>query len=233
MKYAAETIRISNWLLPVIRHPRRKHMAIVVADGKATVRVPLRYSKRLLQRFVTANHQWLIDTLSRHPPQVKVVFANQMQLALAGSLLRLDLQQATQEELLLRGSTLLWRYTQRPAAAEIRQKLTAWYLSQARQTILPRVQHIASQMKIVMPTVSFGSARTRWGSCAANGSLRFTWHLVKAPLEHIDAVIVHELCHVLEFNHSQRFWDLVTKYDPDYVQSRRWFAEHAAELTAW
>jgi predicted metal-dependent hydrolase len=78
--------------------------------------------------------------------------------------------------------------------------------------------------------VRISSARTRWGSCSQKGNLSFTWRLVMAPPDVIDYVVVHELCHTREMNHSRSFWEQVEAILPDFRQRRRWLKEYGKLL---
>lgn len=75
------------------------------------------------------------------------------------------------------------------------------------------------------------SQKTRWGSCSRLKNLSFNWRLVMAPIEVIDYLIVHEMAHIEEMNHSASFWRLVEKACPDYKAHRRWLKEHGPALT--
>jgi len=75
--------------------------------------------------------------------------------------------------------------------------------------------------------------RSRWGSCSTRGTLSFNWRLVLAPFEVLDYVVVHELCHLREPNHSRRFWKLVEARRPDWRLHRDWLHEHGPELLAF
>ncbi|TMK23512.1 MAG: M48 family metallopeptidase [Actinobacteria bacterium] len=75
--------------------------------------------------------------------------------------------------------------------------------------------------------------RTRWGSCSANGNLSFNWRLVLAPIEVLDYVVVHEVCHLREANHSRRFWRLVETRRPDWRDQKAWLDAHGPELLAF
>ena len=75
--------------------------------------------------------------------------------------------------------------------------------------------------------------RTRWGSCSTRGTLSFNWRLVLAPFDVLDYVVVHELCHLREPNHSRRFWTLVEQRRPGWRAQRDWLHEHGPELLAF
>ena len=81
--------------------------------------------------------------------------------------------------------------------------------------------------------IAIRDQRTRWGSCSSRGTLSFNWRLVLAPLEVAEYVVVHELCHLREPNHSPRFWQLVADARPGYRYQRRWLGDHGWELLAY
>ena len=72
--------------------------------------------------------------------------------------------------------------------------------------------------------------KSRWGSCSQKGNVNFNWKLVMAPPPALDYVVVHELCHLYEFNHSPRFWALVARHVPDYEVWKKWLKAHGKEL---
>ena len=80
--------------------------------------------------------------------------------------------------------------------------------------------------------ISIRCQKSKWGSCSGKGNLNFNCLLLLAPPEVLDYVVVHELCHLLEMNHSPRFWALVESILPDYAERRRWLREHGAALLA-
>ena len=79
--------------------------------------------------------------------------------------------------------------------------------------------------------VTIREQKSRWGSCSSKHNLNFNWKLIMAPPEALDYVVIHELCHLHEFNHSPRFWALVEAQQPDYKVWKKWLKDHAEDLT--
>lgn len=102
----------------------------------------------------------------------------------------------------------------------------------ARIVIPARVAHFAPAVGVSYGRVALRIQKTRWGSCSAKGNLNFNCLLVLAPPEVLDYVVVHELCHRIEMNHSPRFWAEVERVLPGYRDQRRWLKQHGGELMA-
>ena len=100
----------------------------------------------------------------------------------------------------------------------------------ARKIITARVAHFAPIVGATYGRISIRTQRTRWGSCSGEGNLNFNALLILAPPEVLDYVVVHELCHRREMNHSDRFWSLVEAVLPDYRVSRAWLRENGKNL---
>ncbi len=97
--------------------------------------------------------------------------------------------------------------------------------------VLPaRVQWYAGRLGVSYGRITIRNQKTCWGSCSAKGNLNFNCLLMLAPPEVADYVVVHELCHRLEMNHSRRFWELVEGEMPDYRERRRWLKENGPAL---
>lgn len=100
----------------------------------------------------------------------------------------------------------------------------------AKDVIPQRVAHFAPLVGVTYGRITIRNQRTRWGSCSGKGNLNFNCLLMLAPPEVLDYVVVHELCHRKEMNHSPRFWAEVARVLPDYQQRRRWLKEHGGAL---
>lgn len=104
--------------------------------------------------------------------------------------------------------------------AQIKRAVQGWLQQQARLVFQSRCAHFAPKLDVRPTRLSLTSAATRWGSASANGSIRLNWRLVHLAPACIDYVVVHELAHLREMNHSPRFWAVVRSVLPDYEQAR-------------
>nr|WP_279292726.1 SprT family zinc-dependent metalloprotease [Methylobacterium goesingense] len=100
--------------------------------------------------------------------------------------------------------------------AAVRSGLRLWYREHAKMHFPVRARSMAALLGIPTPTVHVVDQSKRWGSCDARGRIRLNWRLVMAPMSLVDYVIAHEACHVLEHNHSRRFWRSLETIMPDY-----------------
>lgn len=103
-------------------------------------------------------------------------------------------------------------------------------VEQALQVIPPKVAAYAASMGVTYGRITIRNQKTRWGSCSSKGNLNFNCRLMAAPERVLDYVIVHELCHRKEMNHSERFWQEVEQVMPDYREQRKWLKVHGDEL---
>jgi len=107
-----------------------------------------------------------------------------------------------------------------------RHYFICWYKKKARQHLSDRVDFYCNMLRLEAGGIRITSAESRWGSCSEDNRLSFSFRLIMAPPQVIDYVVVHELMHIREKNHSSKFWDLVIEVIPDYKTHRRWLREH-------
>ncbi len=115
---------------------------------------------------------------------------------------------------------------------QVRDAAQVWLKQQAAALFEQRLQHFAPLLGVRWHKLSLSSASTRWGSARHDGHIRLNWRLVHLPISQIDYVVVHELAHLREMNHSPRFWETVGEVMPDYAQRRKALRQAPVNLTS-
>lgn len=202
---------------------RRKTVALVVnSNGELEVRAPLRLSRHQIESIVSEKSSWIEKQKERARKSSHLIAHRKLgpgaRLWYLGKSYPLQISGRGAECVTFANGFTLPE-SALPKATDI---LTAWYRSQARVLICGRVDVIARRYGLEVSSIRITSARTRWGSCSRKNTLSFTWRLIMAPPEIIDYIVVHELAHILEKNHSRAFWLNVERMQPDYKAHRAW-----------
>lgn len=112
----------------------------------------------------------------------------------------------------------------------INTRMESWLRQEARAIITPRAHALAARLDRSICRITIRDPRTRWASCSSTGGLNFSWRLILAPEYVLDYVITHEAAHLVELNHSHRFWALVRQLYPDPEPACRWLRVHGPAL---
>lgn len=192
---------------------RRKTIAICIArDGSVLVRAPLRAAQTAIDRFVQEKQNWIQEKSGQMAQRESA--RKEFRVSPGTKLLLLG-----REYPVVLGDKVSFDGTQFFITDEdfetLRPKLVQLYKNLAEQIIPERVACFSKQTGWVPAGVRIGSADTAWGSCSGKNKLNFTWKLILAEPQEVDYVIVHELAHLREHNHSVRFWRLVESVLPD------------------
>lgn len=208
---------------------RRKTLSLIVeSDGTLTVRAPLRMKEADIRRFIEAKADWIKQKQARAQEEAlpSHQYVDGETFLYLGREIPLRIIPNGRPALVMDRVFKLTR-SARPQAESC---FEAWYKKQARAVLSERVEYFAKLHGFRVGKIRISSARTRWGSCSSKETLSFTWRLVMAPLEVIDYVVVHELCHLNEMNHSRTFWARVEAILLDYKACRKWLKDNGAKL---
>lgn len=132
-----------------------------------------------------------------------------------------------QEELRERAALRQEKEAEQPRFSEAEYQR---YRELAGRVIARKAEQYARQMQVTYKRITIRDQKTRWGSCSAKGNLNFNWRLILAPEEVLDYVVVHELAHLKEMNHSGRFWKQVELVMPDFAKHRLWLKQNGDML---
>lgn len=209
----------------LIRSNRRSLALELNTEGALIVRAPKRMAKREIVRFVEEKAEWIAQKrallASRPQAQIHSFKAGERFLYL-GLAYRLTYRQGLRAISLEEGTLCLpqgWR-------EQAEEQIIRWYQQRARDYFSKRLQKLAEEAGFRYTGLRVTSAQTRWGSCSAKNGINLTWYLIMAPPRVIDSVLIHELCHTVEHNHSAAFWDLVYRCMPDYDACHGWLREN-------
>ena len=119
---------------------------------------------------------------------------------------------------------------QRAALPSVPEAVKRELWGRARRELPPRLRELAAQLGLAVSKVSVRNQKWRWGSCSRRGHICLNWRLVDMPDWVRDYVMIHELMHLRQMNHSRKFWKLVAGVCPDYQNARRWLREHGRGL---
>lgn len=211
---------------------RRKLTIVVERDRRVVVQAPSKATDEAIRRIVEAKRQWIFEKL-RHPQKYRdLPHPPGKELVSGESALYLGRQYRI--EVVAEGLGDI-QFNQRflvPASkvSERRTTLREWYMARANEKILPRVSRFARSLGVEFKRARIVDSRYRWGSCTVRDSVNFNWRLIKAPVFVIDYVIAHELAHLIEANHTTRFWNVVRAQVPKLDQARRWLREYGQVL---
>ncbi len=214
----------------LVRSKRRTIALIVERDGSLTVRAPKRAAVVAIQSFILEKQDWIMRAREKIKLLVetpKKEYKNGERFLFLGNEYELNLVKPQRPALKFEDGFTLGNTAQQRGE----QVFAKWYKERAYTVIDERVRVFSAHYGFSPKQVKISSARTRWGSCSPDGTLNFTWRLVMAPLEVIDYVVVHELCHLRVKNHSSRFWREVEKIMPEYKDRRKWLRAHGERLS--
>lgn len=214
----------------VKRTAKRKKLTITVErDREVIVHAPASTSDEKIAQVVESRRQWIFEKLCHgkkyqplpHPPGKELVSGESA----------LYMGRAYRIEIVPDGLTEI-EFNQRffiPAMADAPTKgvvLREWYEARAKSIILPRVRDHAKALGVEYNRAKIVDARYRWGSCTVKNNVNFNWRLIKAPSWVIDYVIAHELAHLIEANHTPRFWNIVRTQAPKAEKAKLWLSEN-------
>lgn len=112
--------------------------------------------------------------------------------------------------------------TEKDKLVHTKDLLIKWYRIQSRKIFEERVNYYSNILKVSPNRIAIKDQKSRWGSCSSKGNINLNYRLIMAPIEIIDYVVVHELCHLVHLNHSKDFWKLVEEILPNYLKCKEW-----------
>lgn len=231
------TLQIGGRLLSYrLKRSSRRTIGFVISRTGLTITAPLRLSMTSIEQAIGEKQRWIFtkleEWLDREEPlsdsQTPTNWQDGAQFPLCGATVTLRLiRSATAVKRGLAAvdydagmQRLTLHVTPTADAAQIGALLKRWLQAHARRRFGERLDCYAPRVGVRFNAFALSSAATRWGSCSSTGNIRLNWRLVFFPIDVIDYVVIHELSHLREMNHSPRFWAIVEGVMPDYKRAR-------------
>jgi predicted metal-dependent hydrolase len=219
-----------TYLLIRSRKRKRTISMRILSDGRIIIRAPHRTPKEEIDSFFHAKNSWVKRKLAEREKSSQgsieqpTAFVPGEKFLYLGDWYPLEIQDtnsAKNQLSLYRGIFLL----SKKSADQAKDLFVRWYKNQAKNLFEDRVNYYSKNFGFFPKSIKITSAKFRYGSCSPDNKLSFTWRLIMAPLVVIDYVIIHELMHIKEKNHSGKFWNLVEAEMPEYRSHRIWLKE--------
>lgn len=218
----------------VVRSTRARRLRVTVADGQVTVTLPSGVKLSEAEKVLQQHAAWLLKHLDARPRKnTPARTLPEDVILMRGEPVRIEVVRESERLSRLRVEEKPGRLVVRvpqDARMPLRQLVTPWLKAQARGVIDDTVRHHAARMGVSYKSISIRDQRTRWGSCSSQGALSFNWRLIMAPPAVLEYVVIHELAHRKQQNHSKAFWQVVAQHYPEYQQARAWLRTNASLL---
>ncbi|MBS9385980.1 MAG: M48 family metallopeptidase [Dolichospermum sp. BR01] len=211
----------------VMYSSKRKTLSLCVERDKTIiVRAPIGISEEKIKQIVESKKLWLYEKLNYTPKYPDKIthkeFVSGETILYLGKNYRLEITDDQLPDVRFKSIFLISSCHQTNAFKLFRD----WYIKQAHIKLPPKVKEFAESLGVQFNKILVSDMKYCWATCTPNNNLNFNWRIMKAPIFVIDYLIVHELAHLLESNHTPRFWNIVAVQIPNYQVAKNWLRDN-------
>jgi len=223
--------------IEIIRTNRTKSASIEIDGDTVKVIVPKNLSDKRIEDLVLQRTPWIrqkLKILSEVVTPNPKEYVNGENFTYLGRNYRLKLISGSHQGVKLKNGYLQVSYPKTLSGAElngfVHTSLEEWYKAHALNRLTEKTKRYSQMLGINPNTIKVRDYKSRWGSCFISGKISYNWRIIIAPHHIVDYVVVHELCHMLEHNHSPKYWRLVGSIIPNFRQCRDWLKVNGVGL---
>ncbi len=221
-----KTINLDDIVYELRRVKGQRISITINRQGCVKVSAPYYSNLSTINRFIEQKRDWILEKKE----EIEKYKKNDIDYSTGGKLLYLgewrSLNVVDDDEFAVKYENNSF-YLNRQVSFHAKDYLTGLYKNLAWNCFAPKVQEFAQKYQFRYNKLKINSAATKWGSCSATGNINLSWRLVMARESAVDYVIIHELAHTIEHNHSERFWSIVQKILPDYQAEKIWLKDNS------
>lgn len=216
----------------IIKTNRKKSASIQLIDGQVRVRAPRSLSDKRIDDLIKKRIPWIKEKLEEHAKRPKAIekkYTDGEIFSYLGKNYVLRIIESNNACVKLKNGCFVVTISKNKVdkADQVQALLADWFRAHANKYLQVRTDKFAEIIGVSPTSVSIKNYKARWGSCTINGAIDYNWKIIQAPKKVIDYIVVHELCHLLEHNHSPKYWSCVEKFMPNSKDYKVWLRENA------
>jgi predicted metal-dependent hydrolase len=211
----------------ITRTKRKKTISILIKDGNVEVKAPFNLKKNEIDAFILKKEKWiknkiLLQKKIKQLPKKKFIDGEVFKFLGKDLILKININDVIRTYIKNDYICLDLKNNSKNNRDKIKKELELFYRSFSEKILKEKTLIESKKMNLKVEKIKVRSYKNRWGSCSSNGDISYNWKLIMAPEKIINYVIIHELCHLIHFNHSRDYWKEVSKKLPNYRESKEW-----------
>ena len=221
--------------IQIERTKRKKTISLQIKDNKLIIRAPKIVSRKSLDELIQRKQKWIKQRAIMNFEEQNLRnrdFVDNDKFFFRGNAYKLFVISGQENEVkIVEGHLIVTLMGDEPIVRKsIKKLLEEWYLREAFKVLKIRTNELAKKMKVEPRGMKVKNYISKWGSCTIDHKISYNWRIIMAPVDIIDYLIVHELSHIFEPNHSKNFWQHVENYCEDFQIKRKWLRENGHKL---
>jgi len=209
----------------IVRTHRRSLSLTITKDGNFVVHAPKRLSMDEIFKYIIEKEKWITTKQKEINDKLSInkSILDYQEYLFLGKKYKIEFLNGIKKIELTNNSFIVPNNIDKK---DLNSKMKKWYISNAKKIIIERLEYFANIMQIDYASVALCNSKVKWGSCDANRNIKLNYRLIMLPHKCIDYIIVHELSHIIEFNHSKQFYKIISLVMPNYKLQQKILKEY-------
>ena len=224
-----------DYSVDIYRTNRKKTASISISRNCVKLYVPKELSGKKINDILESKKSWIISKIKEESsvvPKFPKRYVSGQLFPYLGRNYPLKVIVGQENSIKLKGGFLNIVMSENEEKCDqlVKKILLEWYIAKAKKLLVDKTYMFCEQIGVIPKTIIIRDYKSKWGSCSIEGDIRYNWRIIMAPNKVIDYLVTHELCHLLEHNHSRSFWQHVSIYCSHMKESRNWLKKFGSDL---